>query len=74
MRLSDSGSNKRCAASKEEIPHLGTFRGERSTIRQRVNDISESEREISEAEQALATDSLGYEYCDPCSEGRSNTR
>lgn len=40
MRLSDCGPNKRRAASKEEISHLGAFRGQRSATGQRANDIS----------------------------------
>jgi len=74
VRLSDCGPNKCRAASKEKISYLGAFRGLRPIIGQRINDIPESECEISKAKQALAADSLGREYRDPRSKGRSNTR
>lgn len=74
MRLFDCGPNKCRTASKEKIPYLGAFRGQRPATGQRTNDIPKPECEISEAEQALVADSLGHEYRDPRSKGRSNTR
>lgn len=65
VRLSDCGPNKCRTASKEKISHLGALRGLRPATGQRINDIPESECEISKAEQALAADSLGHEYRDP---------
>lgn len=59
MSLPDRGLGERLTASEEKVSHSGALRRVWSAFGERVVDIRKSECEVSETEQALATDHLG---------------
>lgn len=72
--MPDAGAGERIAAREEALSDLGTLRTGGSTTGKRAANIPELEQQISEAEQALAADSLGLEYRHSSAQRGTDTR